>query len=223
MKPKFGYIYKLTFASGLSYIGQTTTTIKTRLGGHRHAAENGAKFVVYNAWRKYGEPKVQQLGKFLVEDLGKMEAKFIKDHGTFSKGYNMTPGGEQSPFCVPEIRKKAAAKMRITMRTPEVRKKISITRKGIAHTQERKDAISRIKQGHVNTAEHNKAISEGLKGKPKSEAHRAIIKQLGKDPIVNAKRSASIKATFAKSDVKARRSEAIMLSWIVRKLNQMNF
>jgi len=78
MKSKFGYIYKLTFASGLSYIGQTTTTIEARMGGHKYAAEHGAKFVVYNAWRKYGEPKVQQLGKFPVKDLEKMEAKIYQ-------------------------------------------------------------------------------------------------------------------------------------------------
>ncbi len=38
-----GFIYKLTFSSGKSYIGQTVSSVAKRVSGHEKAAETGRK------------------------------------------------------------------------------------------------------------------------------------------------------------------------------------
>lgn len=99
-----GFIYKLTFASGKSYIGQTRSkSVNLRIVGHAKAAEVGSVCAVHAAWRKYGTPKVEVLGEFPNEELNAHEKRLICEHKTFPGGYNMTAGGETSPMSVPEI------------------------------------------------------------------------------------------------------------------------
>lgn len=108
-----GYIYCLTnMKSGTykKYIGQTTTTIKHRLGQHYTSNKN---YAIYNAFNKYGKEnfKVEQLCKIvadskkeLINKLNREEKYCIEWFQTKCEqnGYNIDSGGAQaSYFCIP--------------------------------------------------------------------------------------------------------------------------
>jgi hypothetical protein len=108
-----GYIYCLTNMKSPTYkkyIGQTTTTIKHRLGQHYTAKKN---YAIYNAFKKHGKEnfKVEQICKIVAktkEELIKklnIEEKFCIDWYQTKceqNGYNIDIGGAQvSYFCIP--------------------------------------------------------------------------------------------------------------------------
>lgn len=106
-------LYKLTFTSGKSYIGQTKRKMKTRLNQHRCSAINSKSFLaVHCAWRKYGDPVCLILGEFDSDDeLHEAEILAIKEHNTLSPfGYNLSLGGDTSPSSNPDVAAKIAAK-----------------------------------------------------------------------------------------------------------------
>lgn len=137
-----GELYKLDFANGKSYIGITTKTAKHRFDCHRRDAESGSSYAVHQAWRKYGEPKLVVLAVVEDKDLAETEIRAIKAFGTLNPaGYNMTPGGEESPMLVSEIK----AKLVGIKRSDETKAKLSAAKKGSmseAHRQKLKDVHS---------------------------------------------------------------------------------
>lgn len=97
-------IYMLVFASGKVYIGRSKRRA-ARYREHENAAAKGSSQVVYNAWRKYGPPKKIVLAIVEDDDAPFIEERAIKVFNTMKPfGYNMTPGGIDSPMLVPEIR-----------------------------------------------------------------------------------------------------------------------
>lgn len=107
-----GCIYKLTFRSGKSYIGQTVRSLTTRITAHRNAASTGSTLAVHCAWREHGSPSVQVLvDSDDATDLHRMEMQLIADHGTRSPGgYNISEGGDTSPSKSPDVAAKIALK-----------------------------------------------------------------------------------------------------------------
>jgi hypothetical protein len=105
-------LYKLVFASGKAYIGQTTRTMNTRLSAHRQAAKRGSQLPVHCAWRKHGEPVVTVVGEFATHDeLHAAEKAAIIAVGTLVPfGYNVTAGGETAPSKSPSVALKISAK-----------------------------------------------------------------------------------------------------------------
>lgn len=105
-------LYKLVFASGKAYIGQTTRTMNTRLSAHRQAAKRGSQLPVHCAWRKHGEPVVTVVGEFETHDeLHAAEKAAIIAVGTLVPfGYNVTEGGETAPSKSPSVARKISAK-----------------------------------------------------------------------------------------------------------------
>ena len=92
-----GYIYKLTFASGKAYVGMTTRPLEHRLYLHRFHAERAdyGNRLVYNAWRKHGEPTVEVVEEVPDNQLASLEIRYIAEFGTLTPGgYNLTAGGE---------------------------------------------------------------------------------------------------------------------------------
>lgn len=159
-----GELYKLTFPNGKAYIGITTKTARHRFGAHASNAKAGVRrSALYAAWRKYGPPIMEVLGKFDGDDLYEAERLAILEHGTHHpNGYNLTSGGEISPMLFPE----PAAKMRATkarngtlgLVTPEAAAKISAALKGRViggrkrHTDEWKAAASERMRGNKHAA-----------------------------------------------------------------------
>ncbi len=107
-----GIIYKLTFPSGKSYIGQTIQTFAKRMSQHKMT--NDCK-VCHAAFLKYGaENVIKEIILYCdKEDLDMYEEKFIALYNTVvPNGYNVMPGG------VTRIGQYVA--------TPETRAKISL-------------------------------------------------------------------------------------------------
>lgn len=137
-----GTLYKLDFANGKSYVGITTKSLKTRIKHHAADAANGSQYAVHKAWRKHGEPVMTVLAVVEDRDLAETEIRAIKEFNTLvPNGYNMTPGGEDSPMLVPEIK----AKLVGIKRSDESKAKMSASKKGTmseAHRQKLKDVHS---------------------------------------------------------------------------------
>jgi hypothetical protein len=117
-------LYKLVFASGKSYIGQTVRTMHKRLAQHKAETAKGSPLAVHCAWRKHGEPVVLVLAEYQTHDeLHAAEIAAIAEHGTLTpNGYNVALGGETSPALRPEVAAKIGLKSlgRVTRETAEL-------------------------------------------------------------------------------------------------------
>ena len=95
----FGYIYRLLFPNGKSYIGQTHKTPEERYKGHCRDARNGGEYPVHYAIKKYGKEsvKIETICEAdSQENLDELEIKYIADFNSLKdngKGYNQTIGG----------------------------------------------------------------------------------------------------------------------------------
>lgn len=159
-----GCIYKLTFPNGAKYVGMTISTAEKRFQGHKRSAlVLKSDCLVHKAWRKHGEPCVEEL--FHSQDrneLAEAEKRFIKELKTMTpNGYNLTPGGDFSPSLLPEVAAKIAAGRRGWRHTQEVKDLISSKkmgqpspRKGATHTEESKAKMSASHKGLVQTKIH---------------------------------------------------------------------
>ena len=176
-----GHLYKLDFSSGKSYVGITAASALERFKGHKKSARDGSQAAVHRAWRKYGDPELKVLAVVENQMLQDAEKRAVAVFGTFGKGgYNLTPGGEISPFHVPAIFARAMANSIATRRscpmspedrfargaglrgkkhTPETRAKI---REAINRPEARdKMALSRKKQiGQKRTPEQCEKMAE---------------------------------------------------------------
>jgi hypothetical protein len=193
-----GYLYKLDFVSGKSYIGITAGKLAARIQQHRCDAMKGrSQLPVHRAWRKHGAPKVTVLVIAAADYLLELERRAVAAYNTFKGGYNASPGGDLVPVMTPEIRAKIGAKARGRKASEETRRKLSLAHTGRTHSPESKarmvesykqrppptakakalksERISKAKRGKKLTAEQRAAMSARLKGVPKTAAHNAAI------------------------------------------------
>lgn len=105
-------LYKLVFASGKAYIGQTIRAMNVRIAQHRQSARNGSLLPVHCAWRKHGEPVVSVVAEFETQtELHAAEKASIIAVGTLAPhGYNVAYGGETSPALNPDVAAKISQK-----------------------------------------------------------------------------------------------------------------
>ena len=105
-------LYKLVFASGKAYIGQTARNMNTRIAQHKRSVKSNSQLPVHCAWRKYGEPAITVVAEFETQDeLHAAEKAAIIAIGTLTpQGYNVAYGGESAPSKNPEVAAKIAAK-----------------------------------------------------------------------------------------------------------------
>ena len=91
-------VYKATSPSGKSYVGITSTSLRSRQLTHkRDALRYNKKFTFHSAIRKYGwhNIKWEILEKVDSWELAqKREIFFISELDTYRNGYNMTLGGD---------------------------------------------------------------------------------------------------------------------------------
>ena len=107
-------LYKLVFASGKAYIGQTSRTMNKRMTQHRRSVRKDSLLPVHCAWRKYGEPEISVVAEFDTQDeLHAAEKAAIIALGTLTpQGYNVAFGGETAPSKRQEVRDKIGTKQR---------------------------------------------------------------------------------------------------------------
>lgn len=140
-------LYKLTFKSGKSYIGQTVRKMQTRLAEHRRAANAGSGLAVHLAWAKYGKPEVCVLGHFATkEELDQAESDAIREHGTLTPlGYNIGEGGRVA-----------------SSKSPAVAAKISAKAKGRLHSEAAKAAITDTVKQNWQDPDYRQRVSAGV-------------------------------------------------------------
>lgn len=105
-------LYKLVFASGKAYIGQTARNMNTRIAQHKRSVKSNSQLPVHCAWRKYGEPEITVVAEFETQiELHAAEKAAIIAIGTLApQGYNVAYGGESAPSKNPEVAAKISAK-----------------------------------------------------------------------------------------------------------------
>ena len=138
---------------------------------HRQAVNRGSKFWVHRAWRDFGEPKIEILGKYeSQEDLNDAEIKAILEFNTLvPNGYNISTGGYNAPS-----------------KNPIVAKKISKLAKGRKHTKKTKDKLSRLLKERWKDPDYRENISKRLKKAwtPEMRAERSDwAKKMNEDRI----------------------------------------
>lgn len=152
-------LYKLTFASGKSYIGQTVRTMNTRIAQHRRSALNGGSLLpVHCAWRSHGAPSIEIIGEFPThDDLHKAEIEAILSQKTLAPyGYNVCLGGETAPS-----------------KSPSVAAKISAKANGRKASAEVVAVISANSKKHWGSDEYREKVSSGLKASWTDEMRKA--------------------------------------------------
>jgi hypothetical protein len=105
-------LYKLVFASGKAYIGQTARNMNTRIAQHNRSVKSGSQLAVHCAWRKHGAPVISVVAEFETQsELHAAEKAAIIAIGTLApQGYNVAYGGESAPSKNPEVAAKISAK-----------------------------------------------------------------------------------------------------------------
>jgi hypothetical protein len=204
-------IYKLTFPNGKIYIGMTTASLRNRLYCHRFKAKADApKLLIHRAWKLHGEPLAEILAVVADSDLSATEIRAIRAFCSFGDGgYNMTPGGEDSPMKTPAI----VEKVRALALTPErIARNVEI-HLGSKRSPETREEMSRARKGMragiPKSTETRRKISEANKGKyhlppgrKNTEATKAKMSESAKrrwaDPIVRQRMSEIAKAREAK-------------------------
>jgi len=151
-----GFIYKLTFPSEKSYIGQTICDIHKRLEKHQYASSGCV--AVRNAIQKYGWEKVEkEWYEVPDEDLNFYEEMLVALLGTLSPGgYNLKEGGgngkpsEESRQKMSEAKTGEKHPMYGKEHTEETKKKMSDAHTGKEHTNSKKVYQYKLDGTYVN-------------------------------------------------------------------------
>ena len=180
-----GFIYKLTFPSEKSYIGQTICDIHKRLEKHQYASSGCV--AVRNAIQKYGWEKVEkEWYEVPDEDLNFYEEMLVALLGTLSPGgYNLKEGGgngkpsEESRQKMSEAKTGEKHPMYGKEHTEETKKKMSDAHTGKEHIEESKqktsEALSGEKHpmyGKEHTEESKQKMSEAKTGEKNSNSKK---------------------------------------------------
>jgi len=162
------YIYALEFPNGKMYVGQTRVSAEYRYKGHEHrATTTNRNEKLYNAWRKYGAPKLRVLLICAKEHLNMYEQICITCYDTFKNGYNSTTGGDSPLAYAPERNLKIAkAKIGNQATLGRVQSEEEKLKKSLAVKAAWADPEKRARMGHnVYTEESRAKISAATKGK----------------------------------------------------------
>ena len=179
-----GFIYKLTFPSEKSYIGQTIRDIHKRLEEHQY--DSSSCVAVYNAIQKYGWEKVEkEWYEIPDEDLNFYEEMLVALLGTLAPGgYNLMEGG--------------GSKGRPS---EETKQKMSEAQKGKTHTEEAKQKMSEAQKGPTRTEEHTQTLREANLGKTHTEKTKKKMREThtGKEHTEETKKKMSEAKTGEKN------------------------
>lgn len=144
-----GSVYRIqNKINGKSYVGITIATVKKRW--QQHLSHNSHCKAIAAALKKYGVQNFEfdVLETLPQEELPAAEKRHIAAFNSYGPmGYNLTPGGEISPFALPDVKAK--------IHTPEMKAKRQAAAKKVRSTQASRDATSKAtkrtwqSQGHA--------------------------------------------------------------------------
>lgn len=191
-----GYIYSFTnIINGKKYVGQTTN-IENRKLSHFAPSSKCLKFA--NAIKKYGKDSFEfeiletiehENSEILRENLNVLEISYIEKFDSFSNGYNLTPGGNQTnrkgvPLSE-EHKQKISNYMKHRVVSAETRLKMSAHQIGKIFSDETKQKIKEKLKGREFSQEHRKNISKSLIGRPTSEKQKETVSKIHKGKILS--------------------------------------
>lgn len=162
-----GFLYRLLFPNGKSYVGITTKSAEIRFSAHKANAfcsfkkgANNKRTPLYAAWRKHGEPKLIVIAEMENHSLAAAEVAAIAEFNcVHPNGYNLTPGGEVSP-----------------MTNPLIVAKMKISRAGFKPSRESIERGAAKRRGRTLSEDHKKKLSERRKGAKFPKMWRENIK-----------------------------------------------
>lgn len=184
-----GYLYRLEFPNGKSYVGITCKTPQERFARHKRSIHS-RDHLLYRAWRKYGDPRIFVIARNIpVDDLKLLEIKAIRRLNTFTPwGYNSTIGGEFSEVA-DYVKKKIGDKNRGRKQSPEQIEKLRAKRLGRKLSDSAKEKVRVASTGRKHssetiekmrnrffTPEHRARISASKTGVPKSETEKIRLR-----------------------------------------------
>tara|TARA_Y100000385_G_C13044180_1_gene616680 strand:- start:32 stop:1138 length:1107 start_codon:yes stop_codon:yes gene_type:complete len=160
-------VYKLTnTTNGKAYVGQTVD-IAMRWYSHKSACLSGKKDgcrYLQNAVRKHGWASFRKEILLLCDksELSTEEKRLIAEHDTLKpNGYNITPGGDASPFVSREVTERAAVSKRATWNERFEAKLNELSQDEAARQRRKRDARLRAKSRYKarQRGEHVEEIS----------------------------------------------------------------
>jgi group I intron endonuclease len=158
-------------ATGKSYIGLTSNEEQRHFAHYRRYLEGKRDSKLYASMHKYGwdafEYEVLAVKPEGASDqwLVNAERIAIKMYDSYLNGYNMTPGGEESPMKSPEVAKKSGMALRGRKMSQETKEKISASNKGRRWSEESRAQASAQRRGRKQSPEHIAARSAALKAR----------------------------------------------------------
>lgn len=181
-----GELYRLDFPNGKSYIGMTTTTARKRFQGHA-AQSTKSKTPLYNAWRKFGAPRLVVLSVIESEDLPATEERAIKIYRTLIPfGYNLLESSSSPPMCNPEVSKKLLGhKHNLGRRWTTTQREKIISKlignkfsAGVSPSKETRMLLSASSTGRKHKDESRAKVSAAQKGRKRTDAEKELHRQL---------------------------------------------
>jgi group I intron endonuclease len=175
-------------ATGKSYIGMTTNEPQRHFAHYRKFLQGARTSKLYNSMRKHGwdafEYRILAVKPEGASDqwLVNAERLAIVMYGSHRNGYNMTPGGEESPMKDPEVAKKSGLANRGRRMPDDLREKLRKRNTGRRATPEQRQRMSLARKGKKQSPEHAakrglaiRGPKNGMYGKDFSEEHRQKI------------------------------------------------
>jgi group I intron endonuclease len=175
---RFIYLAK-NLENGKCYVGQTKD-FEERVKGHIREAENGRGFAFHSAIRKYGKENfIFEVLEECEDDLANEREKiWIERFDGFTRGYNLTTGGDCFEFSEETLQKIRDANSNLS---DEQRYARGAAFRGKHLSEEHKQRLREANLGKKpppHTPEVLQRMSESMKGKntgPKSAEHRAKL------------------------------------------------
>lgn len=190
-------LYQMVFPNGKRYIG-ISSDVPRRIRAHAGDARRGSDLPVHRAIRKYEMENVvvDVLVRGPKDYIATLEVEAIKSYRTRdgSNGYNVAHGGQISPMLA----------LIGLKHSKETRAKMSAARKG---RRWEKSARAKIKESNLRTM-----------GTPEYKAKRSAASLKMQCQRMTDKKSASVRAAFARPDVQKRHRAGVINRYMRRQI-----
>jgi len=227
---RFIYLSK-NLINGKCYVGQTKD-FNQRVKGHLLDAEKGKGFKFHAAIRKYGK---ENFSFEIIEECddeiaNEKEKLWIARFDAFTRGYNMTSGGEFFEFSNEVIEKIRIANSNLTDEQKYIRgsafrgktlsddhkqklREANLGKKPPPHSEETLQRMSNSMIGKntgPKSEEHKRKLSLAHKGKTLSEEHKEKLRNKPITDETRQKISNAGKGRIATEETRKKQSEALM-------------
>lgn len=233
-----GYMYRLDFPNGKSYVGVTNSSPHIRFNQHVKMSRSDKAKAVHHAIKKYGKDNVivKTLAVGCMKYLYNLEIKAIDVFGTrYPSGYNLTIGGDGAKGLDEITRRKmgeknkgriASEQTRIKMSEArklapppslETRLKLSAAAKGKRLSEDHRKKIGLANLGRIISEETRIKISKAKKGTTLSKSNIEMLKKINSERVRGLDERMKISAALKGRKKSLEHSEKLRISATGRK------